>query len=90
MQQLPNEPTDDDVTRFAEKFVEEHRGLQERLKNAPKFLWYKVGKDYRWRLVASTGEVLCSGQGYSRKKDMMSTIDLIKRAAAMAEVREVE
>jgi uncharacterized protein YegP (UPF0339 family) len=54
-----------------------------------KFLWYKVGKDYRWRLVAGNDEILCSGQGYSRKKDMMSTIDLIKRAA-MAEVREVE
>lgn len=79
---LPNEPSDDDVREAVEEMAQEPPRL--------KFLWYKVGRDYRWRLVASTGEILCSGQGYSRKKDMMSTIDLIKRAAAMAEVREVE
>jgi uncharacterized protein len=77
MQQLPNEPSDDDVREALER---PELAIQ----------WWRKGKDYHFRLVAANGEIVTPSQGYSRKKDMMSTIDLIKRAAALAEVREVE
>lgn len=67
---LPNEPTDSDVKEATEEFL-----------TRLKYEWYRSGKDYRWHLVAGNGEILCHGQAYSRKKDMMSAIALVKGSA---------
>lgn len=56
-----------------------------------KFEWYK-GKDKLWyyRLKAGNGEILDrSSDGYKNKGDMLHTIDLVKRKAATASVKEV-
>jgi uncharacterized protein len=77
MQNLPNQPTDADVLAAAER---------------PELivLWWRESGTYRFRMVAANGEIVAPSQGYSRKKDMMTTINLIRRAAASAEVVEVE
>lgn len=74
---LPNEPTDAEVLSALER-------------PELKIEWWRKGKTYRFHLEAATGEILAPSQGYSRKKDMMSTIALIQRAAATAEIVEVE
>jgi uncharacterized protein YegP (UPF0339 family) len=90
MQQLPNEPTDDDVTRFAEKFVDEHQNFQSRIKSLPKFEIYKASDGWRWRLRANNGKIIAdSAEGYKRKGKCKEGIDLVKVSAA-AEVVEVE
>jgi uncharacterized protein YegP (UPF0339 family) len=74
---LPNEPSEADVLAAAQR-------------PELKIEWWRKGKNYWFHLEAANGEVLTPSQGYSRKKDMMATIALIKRGAASAEVVEVE
>jgi len=43
-----------------------------------KFTIYKRGKEWRWRLIASNGEIIAHGESYKRRKDCFGVIDLVK------------
>ena len=46
---------------------------------------------WRWRLKSKNGQVIAtSGQGYAEKRSCMDGIEAVKRAAADAQVKEVE
>lgn len=54
-----------------------------------KFVVYRDAKgEYRWRLVASNGQVVASGEGYKNKADCLSTIASIQKNAPSAPVDE--
>jgi uncharacterized protein YegP (UPF0339 family) len=47
------------------------------------------GKEFRWRLKASTGQIVAaSSGGYSTKVDCEKSIDVIKKGAPKADVHE--
>lgn len=58
---------------------------------AGKFELYqdKAGK-YRFRLKASNGQVIASGQGYASKKSALAGIESVRTNAPDAELVEVE
>jgi len=45
---------------------------------------------YRFRLLASNGQVIATGQGYKAKKSCLAGIESVKKNAPVAEVVEVE
>ncbi|HOC13112.1 MAG TPA: YegP family protein [Propionicimonas sp.] len=45
---------------------------------------------YRWRLKASNGQIIASGQGYATERSCRDGIESVKKHAASAEVVEVE
>jgi uncharacterized protein YegP (UPF0339 family) len=51
-----------------------------------------TGKDqkWRWRLKASNGKIVASGQGYTTKDSALDGIDAVKREAASSDVTEVD
>ncbi len=57
-----------------------------------KFVLFRDAKtEYRWRMVAANGNVVAtSGEGYKNKKDCLSTLESIRKAAADAPVSEEE
>ena len=58
---------------------------------AAKFEIYKDKKgDFRFRLRASNGQVIASGQGYTSKASCMNGINSVMKNAPSAEVVEVE
>lgn len=58
---------------------------------AGKFEVYKDnGGKYRFRLKASNGQVIASGQGYSSKESCMNGIESVKKNAPEATVIELE
>ena len=58
---------------------------------APKFEVYtdKAGK-CRWRLKASNGETIATGEAYESKASCMNGIASVKKNAPLAEIVEVE
>jgi uncharacterized protein YegP (UPF0339 family) len=58
---------------------------------AAKFEVYPSTKgQFRWRLKAANGEVVATGEAYASKSGAKAGADSVKRAAAAAEVVEVE
>ena len=54
-----------------------------------KFVVYRDGNgEYRWRLVASNGKIVASGEGYKNKADCLATIASIQKNAPSAAVEE--
>jgi uncharacterized protein YegP (UPF0339 family) len=54
-------------------------------------LFVDAADEWRWRLVASNGNIIAdSGEGYSSKQGAKRGIESVKRVAADAEVREPE
>jgi len=53
----------------------------------PKFQLY-IGKDrlYRWRLIASNGENICWGEGYSSKQNALNSIAFVKKHSGQAPI----
>ena len=52
-----------------------------------KFEVYRDAKgEYRWRLVASNGKIVASGEDYKNKADCLSTITSIQKNAQTASV----
>ena len=49
----------------------------------------KAGK-FRFRLKASNGQVIASGQGYESKKSALAGIESVRKNAGDAELVEVE
>jgi uncharacterized protein YegP (UPF0339 family) len=58
---------------------------------APKFELYqdKAGK-FRWRLLATNGEIIAVGEGYNTKDSAKNGIASVKSNAAKAEVVELK
>lgn len=58
---------------------------------ASKFEVYadKSGK-YRWRLKASNGQVIASGQGYTTKKSALAGVESVRKNAPGADLVDVE
>jgi uncharacterized protein YegP (UPF0339 family) len=45
--------------------------------------------EFRWRLKASNGKIIAdSGEGYAAKEDCQHGIDLVKKDAAAAKVKD--
>ncbi|HKL11847.1 MAG TPA: YegP family protein [Clostridia bacterium] len=58
---------------------------------AGKFEVYKDARgEYRFRLKASNGQVIATGEGYKTKASCMNGIESIKKNAPEAKVVEVE
>lgn len=49
-----------------------------------------IGGDFRFRLKAANGKVICQGQGYKTKEACMKGIESIKKNAAGAGVVETD
>ena len=59
---------------------------------AAKFELFKdVKGEFRWRLVASNGQIIASGgEGYKAKESAKAGIESVKKNAPSAEIVEVE
>lgn len=55
-----------------------------------KFEVYKSTNGYRWRLKAGNGEVVATGEEYSTKDAATRGCEAVARAAAEADIVEVE
>ncbi len=55
-----------------------------------KFEVYQSKNGYRWRLKAGNGEVVATGEEYTTKDGAVRGCEAVARAAADAEVVEVE
>jgi len=52
-----------------------------------RFVLYKSGGGFRWRLKAANGKIVAdSGEGYRTKAACRNTIELIQQEAAAAEI----
>lgn len=58
---------------------------------AAKFEVYKDKKgEYRFRLKASNGEIIATGEGYKQKAGCLKCIESIKKNASEAEIVEIK
>ncbi len=56
---------------------------------AAKFELYKDKKgEFRWRLVATNGQVIASGEGYTTKENARNGIESVKKNAPTAAIEE--
>lgn len=55
-----------------------------------KFEVYESKNGYRWRLKAGNGEVVATGEEYTTESGAKNGCEAVKRAAAEAEIVEVE
>ncbi|HEX8304663.1 MAG TPA: DUF1508 domain-containing protein [Jatrophihabitans sp.] len=62
---------------------------QEGTAMAAKFEVYKSGDQYRFRLKASNGEIVASGEAYKTKAGAHEGCEAVKRAAAAATIEDV-
>ncbi len=56
---------------------------------AAKFEIYQSGSQYRFRLKASNGEIVASGEAYETKSGAHEGCEAVKRAAAAATIEDV-
>lgn len=56
--------------------------------------WYEWWKSedgqFRWHLKATNGEIVASGEAYKKKQGVLRGIEAHRRAARLAEVREIQ
>jgi uncharacterized protein len=56
---------------------------------AGKFEIYKDAKgEFRWRLIASNGETIASGEGYTTKESAKNGIESVKNNAPTAPIED--
>lgn len=56
---------------------------------AAKFELYKDKKgEFRWRLIATNGQVIATGEGYTTKESAKNGIESVKKNAPAAPVEE--
>ena len=53
-------------------------------------VWVDKAGEYRFRLKASNGEVIATGEGYSSKAACMNGIESVKKNAPKAKIVEIE
>ena len=68
----------------------EDQTLEESKKNPKYELYVDKAGEYRFRLKAANGEIICHGEGYKAKASCKNGIDSIGRNAPEAEVVVVE
>ena len=68
----------------------EDQTLEESKKNPKYELYVDKAGEYRFRLKAANGEIICHGEGYKAKASCKNGIDSIGRNAPEAEVVIVE
>ena len=69
--------------------IEDQTIAEPESKKNPKWELYKdKGGDFRFRLCASNGEPILSGQGYTTKENAKNGIDSIRRNAPESEIVE--
>lgn len=68
----------------------EDQTVEESKKNPKYELYVDKAGEYRFRLKASNGEIICHGEGYKAKASCKNGIDSIGRNAPEAEVVVVE
>lgn len=54
-----------------------------------KFEVYRSSSGYRWRLKASNGEIVASGEEYATKENAKHGCEAVRRAANDAEIIEI-
>jgi len=56
---------------------------------ASKFELYKDKKgEFRWRLIATNGQLIASGEGYKTKESAKAGIESVKKNAPTAPIEE--
>jgi len=56
---------------------------------AAKFELYKDKKgEFRWRLIATNGQVIATGEGYTTKESAKNGIESVKKNAPAAPIEE--
>jgi len=56
---------------------------------AAKFELYKDKKgEFRWRLIATNGQVIATGEGYTTKESAKNGIESVKKNAPTAPIEE--
>jgi uncharacterized protein len=68
-EQLPNQPTPEQIVEGAEAFIRASRLY---------FEYYRSPSGWRFNLKAGNGEIVTSGEGYRRRKDCLHAIELVK------------
>jgi len=53
-------------------------------------VWADKAGEYRFRLKASNGEIIATGEGYSSKAACMNGIESVKKNAPKAKIVELE
>lgn len=48
------------------------------------------GIQWRWRLVASNGKKIASGEGYNNKQDCLHAIELLQGTTSLTPIVEVD
>jgi uncharacterized protein YegP (UPF0339 family) len=57
---------------------------------AAKFELYKDKKgEYRWKLIATNGQTIAVGEGYTTKESAKNGIESVKKNAPTASINEV-
>jgi uncharacterized protein YegP (UPF0339 family) len=44
-------------------------------------IWKGATKQWYWRLRAKNGEIIATGEGYTRKRDALHAIKLVRQSA---------
>ena len=52
-------------------------------------VYQSINKEYRFRLKASNGQIIASGEGYSTKTACLNGIESVKKNAPTAEIVEL-
>ncbi len=64
--------------------------IQPRRLLAASTLLIEPSPTWRWRLVASNGEIIASGESYQHRQDCRHAIDLVMSTTVHTEVRQVK
>jgi len=52
--------------------------------NRPKFEVYEAQDGWRWRLLASNGRTLCTGEAHTRRRDALRAMKTVRETAVRA------
>ena len=54
------------------------------MEKAPKFEVYEAPDGFRWRLKASNGRILCTGEAHTRERDAWRAVETVAATAPIA------
>lgn len=79
---LHSQPGEHDAGHVELQAPTEVRQGQER------FEVYRAKDGWRWRLIAGNGQIIATGEAYTRERDAWRAVVTVKRVTALAEVRD--
>lgn len=56
---------------------------------SPKFTTYKAKDGHRWRLRAANGEIIATGEAYTRREDAERAIQTVKAAVILLGIADM-